>query len=151
MPNEGYVYFGVRGDFDVDAFTAMSGLQPTTAWNKGQRDPKRGLPMVALWDFGPDRTVTDSADDLVDVYALSESLIDLLEPSTDRIAAALAQFGATATLQVVLRISIDDRLSTPAIGFSPKVISFLHRVGASIDIDTYRSDVPCPPEHPPGP
>ena len=57
MPNEGYVYFGVRGDFDVDAFTALSRLQPTTAWNNGAKDPQRGLPGISIWDFGPERIV----------------------------------------------------------------------------------------------
>jgi hypothetical protein len=43
-----------------------------------------------------------------------------------------------ATMQVVLTISPDDSLSTPAIGFSKESIQFLASVGASIDVDTYR-------------
>jgi len=43
-------------------------------------------------------------------------------------------------LEVVLRITLDETKSTPAIGFDSRVISFLNRVGASIDIDTYRGE-----------
>ena len=39
---------------------------------------------------------------------------------------------------VVLTVSTDERDSTPAIGFSPQVISFCHAVGASIEFDIYR-------------
>ena len=38
----------------------------------------------------------------------------------------------------VLTVSTDERDSTPAIGFSPRVISFCHAVGASIEFDIYR-------------
>lgn len=42
-----------------------------------------------------------------------------------------------AVLEVVLYISTDDAVSTPAIGFSNRVLAFLADVNASIDIDTY--------------
>jgi hypothetical protein len=46
-----------------------------------------------------------------------------------------------AVLEVVLTITLDETKSTPAIGFDSRVISFLHEVGASIDIDTYRGEI----------
>ncbi|WP_283123642.1 hypothetical protein [Neisseria elongata] len=40
---------------------------------------------------------------------------------------------------VVLTISTDEQDSTPALCFSPAVIDFCHSVGASIELDLYRS------------
>jgi len=44
-----------------------------------------------------------------------------------------------AVLEVVLWISWDDSIPTPAIGFERSVIEFLFKTGAVIDIDTYRN------------
>jgi hypothetical protein len=40
-------------------------------------------------------------------------------------------------LEVVLTITPDDSVPTPAVGFDSTVISFLNEVGASIDVDIY--------------
>jgi len=43
-------------------------------------------------------------------------------------------------LEVVLTVTPDDSKSTPAIGFESEVIAFVHKVVATIDIDTYRGE-----------
>ena len=63
-----------------------------------------------------------------------------LGPYADRIIEAKQALGLEAILEVVLTITTDETKSTPAIGFDSNVIDFLHRVGASIDVDTYRSE-----------
>jgi len=79
-------------------------------------------------------------DDVIDVYDMASSLVATLEPHADRIVEAKRAYGLEAVLEVVLRITLDETKSTPAIGFDSRVISFLNRVGASIDIDTYRGE-----------
>jgi len=71
---------------------------------------------------------------------LASSLVDALEPHADRILAAKQAYGLEAVLEVVLSIAADEKESTPAIGFDRRVISFLNKVGASIDIDIYRGE-----------
>ena len=80
------------------------------------------------------------ADEVVDVYEMSSSLIATLAPLADKIAKAKEMFGLEAVLEVILTVTPDDSKSTPAIGFESEVITFLHRVGATIDIDTYRGE-----------
>jgi glutaredoxin-related protein len=52
----------------------------------------------------------------------------------------MAELRLSAVLQVVLRITMDDTKSMPAIGFDENTIKFLSNVGAFIDVDTYRND-----------
>ena len=136
MPNEGRVYFCLKGDFDPTDVTALIGIAPTSAWARGAIDPVRDLPRCSLWDFSSETIV----DEIVDVYDMSEAVVIQLEPAAERIREAITQFKLSAVLEVVLKISMDQTLSTPAIGFSQRVVRFVASVGASIDIDTYRRD-----------
>jgi uncharacterized protein DUF4279 len=72
--------------------------------------------------------------------AMASTLVGALEPHADRVLEAKRAFGLEAVLEVVLTITRDQAKSTPAIGFDSRVIAFLHRIGASIDIDTYRGE-----------
>lgn len=126
------------GEFDRHELTNFIGLQPTSSWNRGEKNPERGIPKCSQWDYSSPLIV----DEIVDIYDLSECLIERLEPFAERIKEAIKTWNLSAVLQVVLRISMDDRLSTPGIGFTPRVLAFVTGVGGSIDIDTYRSDLP---------
>ena len=73
------------------------------------------------------------------IYNLSSKIVKDLAPHAERIVTEVRKRDLAAVLQVVLWISTDEQVSTPAIGFDADVISFLHRVGGTIDIDTYRN------------
>ncbi len=70
---------------------------------------------------------------------MSSALVAQLAPFAEKIASTRQALGLEAVLEVVLWISIDESKSTPAIGFDHEVISFLQKVGATIDVDTYRN------------
>ncbi len=130
MPNEGEVYFGLFGD-DFDPEVLSIGIAPTRIRRKAHPTPKH-----SSWVYSSGKV----RDDLIDVYEMASSLVAALEPHADRIVEAKRAYGLEAVLEVVLTITLDETKSTPAIGFDSRVISFLSRVGASIDIDTYRGE-----------
>lgn len=128
--NEGYVYFSLHGDeFDPDQVSELIGIKATRTMRKGSPTPKH-----SSWIYSTER----KKDEIIDVYEMASSLISRLAPRIDGILNAKKRFGLEAVLEVVLTISPDDSLSTPAIGFERDVIEFVHRTGATIDIDTYR-------------
>ncbi len=128
--NEGEVYLGLFGDnFDPNAVTEIIGIEPTETTRKGNPRPK-----YSSWRFSTGKI----KDDVVDVYEMSSSLIKTLNPYAEKIVEAKNAFNLEAVLEVVLTITVDDSKSTPAIGFDSDVLAFLSRIGATIDIDTYR-------------
>lgn len=125
------VYFALFGtDFDPDEVTEIVGLQPTET--KRRADP---IPKHSSWTVSEGKV----EGDVIDVYDLSNSLISKIAPYKAEIIRAKQSFGLDAVLEVVLWISTDESISTPAIGFESEVISFLSDIGASIDVDTYRN------------
>lgn len=132
MSNKGYVYFGLYGDFVPEEVTAVIGLRPTRSIRKGEitvRMPSK----VSSWQWS-----SDKSENLVDVYEVSRLVIDRLLPFEEGIAQAMKQFNLEAVLQVVIFLSGDDEVSSPALGFDDTVISFLGRLGASVDVDMYK-------------
>jgi hypothetical protein len=134
MTNLGRVYFGLRGDFVPAELTEAIGIKPTSAKMAGERIPGK-VPKCSMWDYSTEQV----EGEVVDVYDLSSKIIKDLAPYADRIAAEVRKRDLAAVLQVVLWISTDEDVSTPAIGFDAEVINFLHHVGGTIDIDTYRN------------
>ena len=130
MSNEGEVYFGLFGDFEPASLSL--GVTATRMKRKGDPTPK-----WSSWAYSGGKV----EGDVVDVYELASKVVKALEPHADKIIEAKNEFGLRAVLQVVLTISPNDELSTPAIGFEADVISFLNKVGATIDVDTYREEV----------
>ena len=130
--NEGEVIFCIYcSDIDPDVVTQRIGLSPSRTRRKA--DP---IPRQSSWQLSSGRVLSE----LVDVYELSSNLVACLEPHADAIRSLLQELDFSAELQVVLHISIDEAVSTPAIGFDKPVVEFLARVGASIDVDTYRRE-----------
>lgn len=128
--NVGEVYFALRGDnFEPDVVTRALGIQPSRVSRKALPVPK-----CSSWVLSSGKVVAE----VIDVYAMGEALIARLSGSAEAIRDAAELHSLEATMQVVLTISPDDSLSTPAIGFSKESIQFLASVGASIDVDTYR-------------
>jgi hypothetical protein len=130
VPNEGEVYFGLFGD-DFDPAALSIGVTPTSTRRKGGPTPK-----FSSWIYSTGKQRAE----VVDIYEMASSLVASLEPCAERIIAAKRAHGLEAILEVVLTITPDETKSTPAIGFDSNVIAFLHRVGASIDVDTYRGE-----------
>lgn len=127
--NEGEVYFKLVGDFDPYVVTKEIGIEPSRTKRKGHPRPKHDS-----WQYSNGKVIAD----FIDVYEMSSKLITVLQPKTSAIAEAIKKHGLMAELQVVLWISMDEEISTPAIGFDQNTIEFLSNVGATIDIDTYR-------------
>lgn len=129
--NEGEVYFSLFGDeFEPDIVTEVIGINPTGTERKGTPFPKH-----SSWIYSTGKI----EDEVVDVYEMASSLVAALVPYADNILKAKNDFHLDAVLEVVLTITTEDSKSTPAIGFDSDVIAFLHKVNATIDIDTYLS------------
>ena len=130
-----YIYFGIKGDFDPHEFARRIQLSPDKCVVKHTSNPKYKIPKTSLLRYAQVETFTD----LIDVYELADRSVDILEPHLDSFASTVRSFGADAVFQVVLDFPISEDISTPAIGFSKRVVSFIASTGASVDIDTYRS------------
>jgi hypothetical protein len=113
-PNEGYVYFGLRGAFDPEEITLRLGITPTSSCAQGARHPERGLPKTSLWEVSTGRIIAEC----IDVYELADQIVSKLEGNTSQIKDAIAALDLYAVLEVVLYFSTDDGVSTPAIGVS---------------------------------
>jgi Domain of unknown function (DUF4279) len=127
MTNEVEVYFALKGDdFDPDAFTEQSGLIPTQVFRKGEQGK-----YIKEYKFGMWKISTGMiSNDLLLVDELADQLIESIEAKSDSIADAVSMFELCAVLEVVLHVSMDEKLSTPSLGFTLRTIAFLHRVGA---------------------
>ena len=136
MTNEVEVYFALKGDdFDPDAFTKLAGLAPTEVFRKGEPGRYVEAYKFSSWKVSTGRI----ANDVLRVDELVDQLIERIEPSADCFANVISELNLCAVLEVVLYISMDKTISTPALGFSSRTIAFLHRVGATIDVDIYRN------------
>ncbi|UJW81277.1 DUF4279 domain-containing protein [Hydrogenophaga sp. SL48] len=130
MTNEAEVYFALYGsEFDLEEATRRIGIEPTSIKRKGEPKTRKHL----FWQISPDRI----EGDIIDIYEMSSALVAQLAPFAEKIASTRQALGLEAVLEVVLWISTDESKSTPAIGFDHEVISFLQKVGATIDVDTY--------------
>lgn len=132
--NEGRVYFALFGDdFEPDDLTKHLGISPTSISRKGSKIPGK-TPVCSSWELSTDNI----ANNYIDVFDLSASLIEKLKPKKELILDAKIRFNLSAILEVVLWISVNEEHSTPAIGFDIDTIKFLGEIGASIDVDTYK-------------
>lgn len=128
--NEAEVYFKlVSDDIDPDEITKCLGIQPTRTRKKAQPIPKYNS-----WEYSSGKKVSE----VIDIYELSSTVTGALESKAEDIAKVVKEKKLVAELQVVLWISMDEEISTPAIGFEKETIAFLDKVGASIDVDTYK-------------
>ncbi|MFD0727421.1 DUF4279 domain-containing protein [Lysobacter brunescens] len=139
--NRGEVYFllSTPEDFDPDIITAQLGIEPTGIVRRAEPRPR-----MNAWRLSSG-TVQDDPDNntFVDIYPMARSVIDRLAPRADTINVLMNQYGLAARLQVVLYISWDgdDIRSAPPIGFDEATVAFLAKVGAYIDVDSYKAQV----------
>ena len=134
--NEGKICFAFYGDemkdFSPSELTKFLGLIPTATSKKGERLGK--YPKSSRWEFSTGK----KSGDVIDIYDMGNEIIAMLESKKELIIKAIERFHVSPCLNIVLWISTNEEISTPAIGFDLAVIKFLSDVGASIDIDTYR-------------
>ena len=132
--NEGRVYFALDGDnFNPNELSNFLGITPTSIKLKGDTVPGK-LPKHNSWIVSSDNIINE----YIDVFDMASEICKILEPKIDLIIKAKEKFDLTARLEVVLTISMDKEASTPAIGFESDTVEFLGKIGASIDIDTYK-------------
>ena len=134
--NECYLYFALTGHgFDPDAVSAALNLAPTRAVYEGSTGMGGRILGHSSWQYG---TPVLRGDDVFRLNEIADELIAALLPVQDKIAELIKAHRLEACVMVVLTVSTDERDSTPAIGFSPRVISFCHAVGARIEFDIYQ-------------
>ena len=138
--NECYLYFALTGrGFDPDAVSTALNLAPTRAVYEGNSIGMCGrISGYSSWQYG---TPVLRDGDVFRLNEIADELIVTLLPVQDKIAELIKAHRLEAYLMIVLTVSTDERDSTPAIGFSPQVISFCHSVGASIEFDIYQGQV----------
>jgi len=129
------VYFAFDGeDFDPDEITRQLGIEPTSIRRKGDRIPNK-VPRLNSWKLSTKKIVSE----VIDVEEMALKVVKILEPKAEEIKTIKRKLNAMVRLEVVLWITTDEKQSTPAVGFNLQIIEFLAKVGAYIDIDTYRS------------
>ena len=135
MPsNEVEVYFALDGsNIDHNDITKRLGIQPSLIKQYDLKNDKSNKQQSQAWVLSSGKII----DEFADVYNLSLSLIEKLEPNILQMLDCIKQYNLTSRFQVVIWFSTDVQTSTPAIGFDERTISFLGKIGASIDIDTY--------------
>ncbi|OWP24269.1 DUF4279 domain-containing protein [Eikenella corrodens] len=135
--NECYLYFALTGrGFDPDTISTALNLAPTRAIYEDNSIGMGGrISSYSSWQYG---TPILRDGDVFRLNEIADELIVTLLPVQDKIAELIKAHRLEAYLMIVLTVSTDERDSTPAIGFSPQVISFCHAVGASIEFDIYQ-------------
>ena len=130
--NIGRVYFAIFGEMlDAEVVTRELRLTPTRILQKG-----RPIPKQTWWEL----STQEIASELVDVYSMSEEVVEKLVGMEGKIREIAQRYDAETVLEVVLTFSLNEEVSTPAIGFSKKVVRFMSEVGGFIDVDTYRGE-----------
>jgi hypothetical protein len=76
--------------------------------------------------------------EVIDIYDMCDSLINQLLPYENKLADVIQANNLISKLEIVLWISTDSSISTPAIGFNSESINFFSKMGSFIDIDTYK-------------
>ena len=134
--NECYIYFALTGNgFNPDKISTTLNLKATKIVREGSRIPGK-IPVCSSWKYG---TPLLRDGDVFRLGEIAEELIIPLLPLQEKITELIKIHNLSAIFMVVLTISTDEQDSTPALCFSPTVIEFCHSVGASIELDLYRS------------
>ncbi|MET0015033.1 MAG: DUF4279 domain-containing protein [Sedimenticola sp.] len=136
MTNKAEVYFALTGeDFDPDAFSKDSGLIPTKSWKKGEKGRYVDFYKFSSWQLNEE--VVEGEVILVDEVA--DKLINRIKDKAEVIKNYIDKHQLYSVLEVVLHVSMNEDISTPALGFKTSTIQFLNSVGAEIDVDIYRN------------
>ena len=117
-PSYSYVYFALKGDdFDPVEVTRRLGIEPTSAWRKGEISQYISATKFALWEW---RTGTEAL--LID--QLIDEVIARLEGKEDEIIDLKQELGMASVLEVVLFVDTNEENSTPALVGHVSVVLF---------------------------
>lgn len=111
--------------------TESLGITPTKVSYKRIPRPK--------WSPWTVKIEADAAE-YINFFELADQLVSSLEHKADDIGKVVRENKLDAVLGVAVWISMDDSNPTPGIGFEKRVIDFVYKTGAFIDVDTYRND-----------
>lgn len=128
--NKGRAKFVLGGyHFNPDDITRLLGLEPTSIDASGARS---GLdkPVISSWELS-----TDTVDENVDVYKLTESIIKQLEPAKEKIQQVIKSHNLSPRIEVILELSVDKGKAVPDVGFGARTVRFLADIGAFINVE----------------
>lgn len=137
MGNLVEVYFQLFGEacFDPLELNRLIGQDCTSCQMIGSKNTEAVIPRSSSWILSSGRLQGDD----IDVYSISRKIIEQLLPREEVIKEVMIDYDLKACLQLVIWFSLDEEMSTPAIGFDPVVIRFLANLNAYIDMDSYRN------------
>jgi hypothetical protein len=133
--NKGRAYFTLAGyHFNPDDITKLLGIEPTSVNGAGANS---GLdkPVISSWELS-----TDSVTDDVDVFELTNIIVKQLEPIKEKILQVIESHNLSPRIGVVLTLAVDQRESSPEVGFGARTIHFLAEIGAFIKVDYQLSE-----------
>lgn len=126
------VYLSLRGDdFDPEHLSSVIGVSPTFSAKKGDTLLKKSTYQSSLWIYSSGKI----NGDIVDVYEISSELINKLDNCKGELIKAISTFDLEAVFQVVIKLSMDESIPVPPVGFDVGTIEFINSIGARIDID----------------
>jgi hypothetical protein len=131
-----YVYFVLSGeDFDPNEVSKLIGIRPTESLRKGDKGKYKPVMHYSYWKLS-----TEEGKEYIDLYKLIEEITSILYEKIDAITEIKKQFNLRSILQIVMDIDVNQKQSTPALGFKLKTIEFIYKTQTEIDIDIYRFD-----------
>lgn len=128
--NKGRAFFALAGyHFNPDDITKTLGLEPTST-NHAGTGGSLDKPVTSYWELS-----TETIEDEVDIYKLTDIIIKQLEPVEDKIRDIATNLNLSPRIGVVLELSVDKDEISPDVGFGGRCIRFLADIGAFIDVE----------------
>lgn len=131
-----YMYLTIMGDFDPDSIISQISMIPWESYKKHSKSTVNGIPCCSRVSYGKIEVV----DECPDLYQMSDDLYQQLEPYADEFIFLSKDSQYQFCCSTCLWMVHDLEVSTPSIGFHSAMVRFLGRIGARIDVDTYRDD-----------
>lgn len=134
--NEGRAHFTLAGyNFSPNDVTELLGIEPTSSNAAGTNRGMIDNPSISTWIVS-----TEKFSDDIDVFAITRSLVKIVEPVKDKIKIATERFNLVPKIKIELLISVDKNENVPEVGFGSRTITFLSEVGAFIEVDYQLSE-----------
>ncbi|KKC50155.1 hypothetical protein VE23_24415 [Paenibacillus sp. D9] len=124
------IEFDIYGDdFNPQIITDQLNIQPHTSWRKG--DSVEGKPIVrkkSCWSF------STGYQESLDINDQLSEIIERFQGESEK----LIELKKAHNLEILVSIVINiEENQKPAMNFNKEAISFIHQIGAEVDIDLY--------------